>query len=113
LGSLSRAPFFRVCYRITVANCLTSALIASALVHRQFPVGSNVIEAQDVEVAVAGLDLEIAIVRAMPLIDVLGHIDSPIIETESPKFFNAVFIDIGVNANNLHGVPSVSSRWTR
>jgi hypothetical protein len=46
----------------------------------------------------------------MPLIDVLDHVDFPIIETESPKFFDAIFIDIGVSVN-LHGVPSVSSRW--
>jgi hypothetical protein len=81
-----------------------------ALVHRQFPVGSNVAKAQNIDAVVAGLDLEIPIVRAMPLIDVLDHVDFPIIETESPKFFDAIFIDIGVSVN-LHGVPSVSSRW--
>jgi len=45
----------------------------------------------------------------MPLIDVLGHLDLSAVEPKSPKFFDTVFINIGLNVN-LHGVLSVSSR---
>jgi hypothetical protein len=65
-----------------------------ALVHRQFSVGSNIIKAQYIDVAVAGPDLEITIACAVLLIDVFANLDRPGIEAKSAEFLNAVFIDI-------------------
>lgn len=77
-----------------------------ALVHRQLPTGSNFIVAQNVQVAVAAPDFDVPIVGAMPLVDVIGHLDFTTIEAKSPHFFGAAFVHIGFDPD-LHGVASL------
>ena len=60
-----------------------------ALVHRQLPISANFVMAKHIQVAVAPPDLEVAIVGAMPLIDVLGYLDLPAVETNSAELFDA------------------------
>jgi hypothetical protein len=65
----------------------------------------GLIKAQNIDAVVAGSDLKVSIVSAMPLIVVLGHLDLSTAEEKSPKFFDPLFINIGINVN-LHGVLS-------
>ncbi len=55
------------------------------------------------QVAVAARDLEVTIVGAMPLIDVLGDLDLPAVEMKPPELFDAVF-EMGFH-EDLHSVP--------
>ena len=74
-----------------------------ALVHRQLPISTNFVMAKYIQVAVAPPDLEVAIVGAMPLIDVLGYLDLPVVETNSAELFDTVLVHIGFYSD-LHGV---------
>ncbi len=53
-----------------------------ALEHGQFPLGPPFIEAQYIEIAVVAFDLEVAIVRPVPYIDVFGDLNSTPIQAE-------------------------------
>jgi len=82
------------------------------LIRLQLPIGSNFIVAKYVQVPVTASDLEVAIVDAVPLIDVLGDVDLAAIETNSAELFGAILIHIGLRLD-LHcvllhhrGVPS-------
>jgi hypothetical protein len=59
--------------------------------------------AQNVHGAVAAPDFDVAIVGTMPLVDVIGHLDHPIIEPKSSQLFGAAFVHKGFNLH-LHGV---------
>ncbi len=61
-----------------------------ALVHCQLPI-LRALAAQNVEVAVVPSDLEVTIICAMPLIDILGDLDPTAAEITAPKLFDSVF----------------------
>ena len=61
------------------------ALGFGALEHDQLPLGLPLIKAQDVGVAVATLHLEVAVLGAMPLIQVVGDIDLTPVEGEAVR----------------------------
>ena len=64
------------------------ALWLCTLVHRQLPSSANFVVTNHVQVAITAPDLEVAIVGAIPLIDVVGYFDPPGIETNSAEFFD-------------------------
>ena len=82
------------------------------LIHRQLPIGSNFIMAKYVQVPVTASDLEVTIVNAVPLIDVLGDFDLAAIETNSVDLLDAILVHIGL-CLDLHGVLLHSSRRAR
>ena len=63
------------------------ALWLCTLVHRQLPSSANFVVTNHVQVAITAPDLEVAIVGAIPLIDVVGYFDPPGIETNSAELF--------------------------
>jgi len=79
-----------------------------ALEHNQLPFRSNLVEAQDVEIAVVALDLEVAVVRAMPLIEVIDHLDLTCVQAESSGHFDSAVASIGLNPNPHDCVASIS-----
>ena len=60
------------------------------------PIGSNFVVAKYIQVPVTASDLEVAIVDAVPLIDVLGDVDLAAIEANSAELFDAILIHIGL-----------------
>jgi hypothetical protein len=52
------------------------------------------------------LYLEVAVVDAMPLIDVFGHFELPAGEVRSSELFDTAFVHIAFDLN-LHGVLAV------
>ena len=54
--------------------------------------GSNFVVAKYIQVPVTASDLEVAIVDAVPLIDVLGDVDLAAIEANSAELFDAILI---------------------
>lgn len=62
---------------------------------------------ENVDVAVATLDLEISVIGAMPLIDVFGHLNLPAVEVEPSKLFGAAFFPISLHVN-LHDALTVA-----
>jgi hypothetical protein len=73
-----------------------------ALEHDQLPFRSNLIEAQNIEISVAAPDLKIAVVLAMPLIEVIHDLDLPSIQAEAAEHFDTAMAGIGLN-RNPHG----------
>src|SRR5665811_2220146 len=63
---------------------------------------------QNIDVAVAAPDFHVAIVGAVPLVDVIGHFDHPAAETKSPEPFGAAFVHIGFDLD-LHGVLAIAT----
>ena len=63
--------------------------------------------AQNIHVAVAALDFNVAIIGAIPLVDVFSHLDNPTVETKSSQLFGAAFVYIGFDVD-LRGVISQS-----
>lgn len=70
-----------------------------ALEHDQLPFRSDLIEAQNIEISVAAPDLEIAVVLAMPLIEVIHDLDLPSIQAEAAEHFDTAMAGIGLNPN--------------
>src|ERR1019366_2774612 len=79
-----------------------------ALVHRQLPFISSFIMAQNIGVAIAAPDFHVAIVDAVPLVDVIDHFDHPAVETKSPEPFGAAFVHIGFDLD-LHGALAIAT----
>ena len=59
--------------------------------------------AQYINVTSAAPDFDVAIVGAMPLVDIIGHFDHPAVEPKSSKLFGAAFVHIGFDLE-LHAV---------
>ena len=73
------------------------------LIHCQLPIVSNFVMAKNIHVAITALHLKIAIVLAVPLVDVFGYFDLPAAEANSPELFDPVLVHISFSPN-LHGV---------
>jgi hypothetical protein len=86
-----------------IASTIAGSRCECVLIHRQLPIGSNFVITKYIQLAVAPPDLEVAIVGAMPLIDVLADLDLPVVETNSSELFDAAFIHIGLYPD-LHGL---------
>ena len=56
-----------------------------ACVHRESPVGSVLVEPQDIERAVGAFDLAIAVIGTEPLIEDFNDLDHASIHSESPR----------------------------
>ena len=56
-----------------------------ACIHRESPVGSVLVEPQDIERAVGAFDLAIAVIGAEPLIEDFNDLDHASIHSESPR----------------------------
>lgn len=85
-----------------------SCLRLRALEHNQLPFSSNLVETQDIEMAVVTLDLEVAVVRAMPLIEVINYLDLTCIQAKSSGHFDSAVASIGLNPNSHGCVASIS-----
>ena len=72
-----------------------------ALEHNQLPFRVNLVEAQDVKISVVAPDLEVAVVSAMPLIEVVDHLDLTSVQAKSPGHFDSAVASIGLDPN-LH-----------
>src|SRR5262249_18934908 len=70
-----------------------------ALKHRQLPFTAGLVEAQDVDVAVVALDLEVTIISPVPLVVALDDFDLAPTEMQSSRQFNSTIIG---NAFNMH-----------
>jgi len=62
--------------------------------------------AKHIQIAVSPPDFEVAIVGAMPLIDVLGDLDLPAVEANSAELFDAL-VRIGFYLDQHGGVSIV------
>lgn len=62
---------------------------------------------QDVYVAVAAPDFNVAIVGAIPLVDVIGHFDHPTVQAKPSELFGAAFVYICIDLDQ-HGMLSQS-----
>ena len=70
-----------------------------ACVHRESPIGSVLVEPQDIERAVGAFDLAIAVIGAEPLIEDFNDLDHASIHSESPRHGQTVgFIAVDLNA---------------
>jgi hypothetical protein len=56
-----------------------------ACVHRESPLGSVLVEPQDIERAVAARDLAIAVIGAEPLIEDFDELDHASVQTKAPR----------------------------
>src|SRR3974390_1929565 len=59
--------------------------------------------AQNIKIAVGAPHLDVAIVGAMPLIDVIGYLHHPTVEAKSLQLFGAAFIHVAFDLD-LHDV---------
>jgi hypothetical protein len=59
------------------------------LEHRQLPLRTTLVEAQNVQIAVVAFDLEVAIVWSIPPIDVFDDFDLARIEPKAHRHFHA------------------------
>jgi hypothetical protein len=67
--------------------------------HCQIPFGLSLVEAQNVQVASAAFDFKIAIVVAMPLIDIFDDVDLTVVEMKPAGHFDAATVGIGLGPN--------------
>jgi hypothetical protein len=58
---------------------------------------------QDIYVAVAAPDFNVAISSAIPLVDVIGHFDHPTVQAKPSDLFGATFVYIGIDLDQ-HGM---------
>jgi hypothetical protein len=73
-----------------------------ALEHGELPNPVTLIETQDVKIPVIAPNLEVAVVSAMPLIEVVHDLDLASIQAKSPGHFDAAVARLGLYPN-LHG----------
>jgi hypothetical protein len=73
------------------------------LIHGQLPIVSSFVMAKNIRSAITALHLEIAIVLAVPLVDVFAYFDLLAVEPNSPELCDAVLVHICFYPN-LHGV---------
>src|SRR5262249_42636042 len=77
-----------------------------ACVHRESPLGSVLVEPQDIERAVAARDLAIAVIGAEPLIEDFNDLDYATVQSESPRHGQTVgFAAVDLYA---HAFPAVA-----
>jgi hypothetical protein len=74
------------------------------LEHRQLPLHATIVEAQNVQVSVVALNLEVAIVWSIPLIDGFDNFDLTSIEPKAHRHFDPEMADAVLNLY-LHGCP--------
>lgn len=79
----------------------------STLVHCQLPISANFVVPKHVQIAIASPDFEVAVLGAVPLIDVFGYLDLAAVEMNSAELLNTVFY-IGFYSD-LHVDCSLSS----
>jgi hypothetical protein len=79
------------------------------LKHDQFPICVALAEPQDVPVAVVSLRLQVAVVVAIPLIEVVADLDLASAETKPPEHFRRHVARIGLYAS-LHVCPGMLTR---
>jgi hypothetical protein len=82
--------------------------IGMALEHHQLPLRKTLVEAQNVQIAVVAFDLEIAIVRSIPLIDVFDDFDLAPIKPNAYRHFEMVGAAFDLY---LHGYPLPRRAW--
>src|SRR5262249_43846783 len=71
-----------------------------ACVHRESPLGSVLVEPQDIERAVAARELAIAVIGAEPLIEDFNDLDHASVQSESPRHGQTVrFAAVDLNAH--------------
>ena len=76
------------------------------MIHRQRPLRKKFVQIQNVNVTLAAPDLEVAVIGAMPLIEVFDHIDLPAVEVKSSELLDTTFVHEGFDLN-LHGALAV------
>jgi hypothetical protein len=77
---------------------------ARALEHRQLPLRTALVEAQNVQIAVLVFDLEVAIVWSIPLIDGFDDFDLACIEPKAHRHFDPKMASAALDLY-LHGRP--------
>ena len=70
---------------------------AWALEHRQLPLRTTLVEAQNVQIAVVAFDLEVAIVWSVPLIDGFDDFDLARIEPKAHRLFHAQMVSAALD----------------
>src|SRR5262249_17745897 len=82
-----------------------------ACVQRESPLGSVLVEPQDIERAVAARDLAIAVIGAKPLIEDFNDLDHASVQSESPRHGQTVGFDaVDLNAHAFASVaPMIAS----
>src|SRR6516164_423345 len=78
--------------------------IVRALKHNQLPFRTPFVETQNVEVAVIAYQLEVAVLRAVPFIEVVGHLDLAPVEAKAPRHLNSGMASGRLN-RHAHGTP--------
>jgi hypothetical protein len=81
------------------------------LEHRQLPLRTTLVEAQNVQIAVIAFDLEVAIVWSIPLIDVFDDFDLAPIEPKAHGHFDPEMASAVLDLY-LHGCP-LRGPWPR
>src|SRR5256885_13485935 len=77
---------------------------ARALEHRQLPLRTTLVEAQNVQIAVVAFDLEVAIIWSMPLIDGFDNFDLAPIKPKAHRHFDPEKAGAALDLY-LHGCP--------
>ena len=83
---------------------------ARALEHRQFPLTTAFIDAQNVQIVVVAFDLEVAIVSSIPLIDGFDDFDLAPTEPKAHWHFEPEMADATLDLY-LHGYPLRRRGW--
>jgi len=73
-----------------------------ALEHHELPNRAKLVQAQDVEISIVAPDLEVAVVSAMPLIEIIDNLDLTPVQAKSPGHFDSAVARMGLYPN-LHG----------
>src|SRR6266851_8764165 len=80
------------------------------LEHRQLPLRTTLVEAQNVQIAVVAFDLEIAIVWSIPLVDVFDDFDLTPVELKAHRHFDPETAGAALDLY-LHGSPLPRRAW--
>jgi len=64
--------------------------------------------AQNIDVAIAAPDFHVAMLGAVPLVDIVDHFDHPAVETKLPEPFGTAFVHIGFDLD-LPGALAVAT----
>jgi len=95
--------------RRTALSCISDGLRSRVLEHRQLPVGPTFVESQNIQISVVVLDLEVAAVTTLPLIDVFDDLGFAPIKMKLPRHFNSAITDVSFDVHPR----SLSSRPIR
>src|SRR5882672_10096291 len=80
-----------------------------ALKHRQFPVMASLVQANNIEIAVVTLDLEVVIIWPRPLIDGFDDFDDARVQPNAPRPLNSAIARIALDLNPHDATPSLPS----